>query len=189
MSHLTYADVLRPGGAVKARLYDLTLVVAGSLLIAASAQLAVWVGPVPITGQTFAVLLAGALLGSRRGTACILAYLAEGACGLGVFAGGAAGLAYMRGATLGYLVGFVPAAYVTGALAERGWDRRFRTTVAAMTIGTVVILGPGAVWLSILSGPRVGVMNGLLVFLPGDACKVLLAAAALPAGWKLLRRG
>src|SRR3954465_6955230 len=105
------------------------LVVGFSLLIALSAQVMIplpWT-PVPLTGQTFAVLLTGALLGPRLGALAMLAYLLEGAAGLPFFRGGASGVTHFTGATAGYLFAFPAAAYVTGYLAERGWDRRFWT--------------------------------------------------------------
>ncbi len=126
----TFAEVLRPQRAASWT-YDAMLVVLGSVLIAASAQLAVvlppYISPVPITGQTFAVLLLGALYGSKRGAATVLAYLAEGLAGLPVFAGGAGGLQHLLGPTGGYLLGFIAAAFVVGLLAERQWDRRPQT--------------------------------------------------------------
>ncbi|MDQ2691974.1 MAG: biotin transporter BioY, partial [Chloroflexota bacterium] len=111
-------------------LRDLILISFGAIFMAVLAQLKIALPftPVPLTGQTFAVLLVGATLGAKRGTASILLYIALGALGLPVFAGGASGLAYLSGATLGYLVGFVIAAYVIGRLAERGLDRDLRTS-------------------------------------------------------------
>src|SRR5712664_3652085 len=108
------------------------LVFAFSLFTALAAQVAIPIGPVPITGQTFAVLLTGALLGSRLGAAAIIAYLVEGASGLPFFAGGHFGLAHLVGPTAGYLISFPAAAYVTGAFSEHGWDRRFFSAAAAM---------------------------------------------------------
>ncbi|RPJ40883.1 MAG: biotin transporter BioY, partial [Candidatus Latescibacterota bacterium] len=110
------------------------LVAFASLLLALSARVAIPLpfSPVPISGQSFAVLLVGALLGSRRGSAAVLLYLAEGAVGLPVFAGGAGGAAYLVGPTGGYLAAFLPAAFVVGALCERGWDKRVPGAAAAM---------------------------------------------------------
>src|ERR1700730_15753530 len=116
------------------------LVVSFSLLNALAAQIAIPIGPVPITGQTFAVLLTGALLGSRLGAAALIVYLVEGASGLPFFAGGSGGIAHLLGPTGGYLVAFPAAAFITGAFAEHGWDKRFVTAAAAMNIGSVVIL-------------------------------------------------
>ena len=186
---MVYADLLRPTMRRSAFLYDAALVLGASLVIALSAQVAIQLpfSPVPITGQTMAVLLVGALLGSRRGALAVLAYIAEGLAGLPVFAGGAAGLTRLFGPTGGYLVGFVAAAFLVGWLAERGWDRRFGTTLAAMTLGNLVIYGVGAVWLAVFVG---GVSRawslGVVPFLPGDAIKIVLAAVLLPGGWKLL---
>ncbi|HJQ32296.1 MAG TPA: biotin transporter BioY [Pyrinomonadaceae bacterium] len=167
------------------------LVVGFSLLTAAAAQVVVplpWT-PVPLTGQTFAVLLTGALLGPRLGALAMLAYLAEGAAGLPFFRGGAGGPAHLLGPTAGYLVAFPAAAYVTGYLAERGWDRRFATAAAAMALGSLVILACGWAWLGILNGNAASAFRlGVAPFLVGDVVKIALAAAALPAGWKLLRR-
>src|SRR6185437_11253971 len=115
------------------------LVIVFSLFIAASAQFAIQIGPVPITGQSFAVLLTGALLGSRLGAAAVIAYLIEGAVGLPFFAGGGAGLARFFGPTGGYLIAFPAAAFVTGAFAEHGWDRRYTSAVVAMGIGSALI--------------------------------------------------
>src|SRR2546430_3139074 len=126
------------------------VVIGFSLLTAAAAQVVIPIGPIPITGQTFAVLLTGALLGSRLGAMAMIAYLIEGASGLPFFAGGHFGLPHLLGPTGGYLVAFPAAAYITGAFAEHGWDRRFFTAAAAMAIGSVVILLAGLAWFSLL---------------------------------------
>lgn len=191
MTTLTYADLWRPSLRRHALLYDLALVLAGSLLIALAAQVAIKLpfSPVPITGQTLAVLLVAALLGSRRGAAAVLTYIAQGALGLPVFAGGAAGLARLAGPTGGYLAGFVVAAFLVGLLAERGWDRRPATTVAAMALGNVAIYALGVLWLArFVGGLDQAVQLGVLPFIPGDVLKIALAAVLLPAGWRLLGR-
>lgn len=167
------------------------LVLGFSLLTALAAQVVVplpWT-PVPLTGQTFAVLLTGALLGPRLGALAMLAYLAEGASGLPFFRGGAGGVGHFAGATAGYLFAFPAAAYVTGLLAERGWDRRLATAAAAMALGSLVILAGGWAWLSLFfRTASEAFAAGVLPFLAGDLVKIGLAAAALPAGWALLRR-
>jgi biotin transport system substrate-specific component len=186
---VTVADLLRPGGRRYAQLYDAALVVGGSLLIGLCAQVAIWlpVSAVPITGQTFAVLMLGALLGARRGSLAAVAYLVEGAAGLPVFASARAGLPILLGPTGGYLVGFAAAAYVTGTLAERGWDRRAWSTILAMALGNVAIYACGLMWLSCLTGvSRALLVGGLYPFIPGDVLKIALAAVLLPSGWKLL---
>lgn len=169
---------------------QLGLVVAFSALNALAAQVSFPLPftPVPLTGQTFAVLLTGALLGSRLGALTLLAYLAEGLVGLPVFAGGKAGPAALLGPTGGYLVGFVASAYVVGWLAERGWDRRPGTTALAMAIGNVVIYAAGASWLAQFVGLPQAFQLGILPFLPGDLIKLLLATALLPTGWRLVGR-
>lgn len=166
------------------------LVIVFSLFIAACAQFAIHIGPVPITGQSFAVLLTGALLGSRLGAAAVIAYLVEGAIGLPFFAGGGAGIVRFFGPTGGYLVAFPAAAFIVGAFAEHGWDKRYPTAVAAMAIGSVVILLGGWAWFTILTNtpPVAAFQIAVLPFLLGDVVKIALAAAVLPTGWALLKR-
>ena len=167
-----------------------SIVVAFSLFNAIAAQVAIPIGPVPITMQTFAVTLTGALLGSRLGAAALIAYLIEGAAGLPFFAGGTGGLGVLLGPTGGYLVSFPAAAYITGAFAEHGWDRRFLAAIAAMAIGSVVILLGGWAWLTVgMKATPLGAFKvGVAPFLIGDVIKILLAAAVLPTGWALLKR-
>jgi biotin transport system substrate-specific component len=177
---LTPFDIVRQVG----------LVIGFSLLTALSAQIVIPLGPIPITGQTFAVLLTGALLGSRLGAMAMIAYLIEGASGLPFFAGGAAGVAHLMGPTAGYLIAFPAAAFITGVFAEQGWDRKYLTAVAAMAAGSVVIILCGCLWFSFLTrtSPLVAFQFTVLKFIPGDIIKIALAAAVLPTGWKLLDR-
>jgi biotin transporter BioY len=187
LANATVADLLRPCEKKRAGFYDIALIIGGSLLIALCAQVKILLpfSPVPVTGQTFAVLMIGALLGARRGSLAVLMYIAEGVAGLPVFATGG-GFAVLTGFTGGYLVGFIPAAYIVGLLAERGWDRRVETTVLAMVLGNVVIYAFGLAWLSCLPGVNNVLLNGLYPFIVGDLLKIALAAAVLPSGWKLL---
>jgi biotin transporter BioY len=164
------------------------LVVAFSLLTALAAQVVIPIGPVPITGQTFAVLLTGALLGSRLGAMAMIVYLIEGASGLPFFFGGSGGIQHLLGPTGGYLVAFPAAAYITGAFAEHGWDKRFLTAGAAMAIGSVLIILSGWAWLSQFMPAAVAFRAGVRPFIIGDIVKILLAAAVLPSGWMLLKR-
>ena len=166
------------------------LVVTASLLIAMGAQLKFLIPgtPVPITGQTLAVLYVGALLGAKRGAAAVALYLAEGAFGLPFFSGGGAGAAHLIGPTGGYLVGFLPAAYVTGALAQRGWDRRPITAFAMMFVGSLVLFAFGLAGLARFFPVEQLPAMGLLPFVPGDLVKCAASAALLPLGWKLLGR-
>ena len=169
---------------------DAFLALAFSLLTALSAQAAVPLpfSPVPLTGQTFGVLLTGALLGPRLGFLAMLLYLAEGGVGLPFFAGGAGGASRLLGPTGGYLLSYPLAAAFVGGLASRGWDRRPLTMLAAMLLGSLVIFALGAAQLSHFVGTKNAVGMGVLPFLPGDAVKALLAAGLLPLGWKWIGR-
>ena len=186
----TYADLARPASRTLGLAYDLLLIAAGSVLVALAAQVAVPLPftPVPWTLQPLAVLLVGALLGARRGAAALVAYLAEGASGLPVFAGGALGVAPLMGPTAGYLFGFVPAAFVTGFLAARGWDRRLFSTWAAMALGSATLFAFGVVWLSRFLGWEGAVAAGLTPFVVGDLLKQMLAALLLPTLWVVSRK-
>jgi biotin transport system substrate-specific component len=170
--------------------YDLLRALIGSLFIALCAQVTVPLPftPVPITGQTLGVLLTGAALGSRLGALAVLAYLAEGFAGLPVFAaGGPPGVARLLAPSAGYLVGFLPAAYLVGWLAERGWDRKVWSTVLAMVLGNLVIYACGLLGLARFVPANGLLAAGLLPFLAGDAIKIALAAAALPGAWVATR--
>jgi biotin transport system substrate-specific component len=194
--HDTLAATLWPStgklGEMSGLLRAVFLVVAGSLLLYASAKIQVPFYPVPITMQTFAVLVIGMAYGWRLGGATVLFYLAQGAAGLPIFAGTpekGIGLAYMAGPTGGYLLGFLLAAAAVGWLAERGWDRSVVKTLAAMVLGTAIIFLPGVLWLGTLVGWDKPVLDwGLYPFLPGAAFKIGLAAAVLPLAWKALSK-
>jgi biotin transport system substrate-specific component len=171
-------------------LRDLTLIVLGTLFTAVLAQVQIPLPftPVPLTGQTFAVLIIGAALGSKRGIASMVLYLALGAMGLPFFAGGAYGLKVVMGATGGYLVGFIISAYVIGLLAERGLERSIRTSIIPCLVGTVIIYVCGVTWLGIVLGSfSKATTLGLVPFLIGDVIKLVAAALALPAAWKLVK--
>ena len=171
-------------------LRDLILITVGALFVAILAQVKIPLPftPVPLTGQTFAVLLVAAALGSKRGAASMVFYVTLGAFGLPVFAGGAAGMAYLSGATLGYLIGFVLAAYIIGLLAERGLERNFRTSILPFLAGTVIIYACGVAWLTVLLGSfSKAVTAGFLPFVVGDIIKLVAAALALPAAWKIVK--
>ena len=182
---LTIMDALFPR-ATLAR--DILLVVGFGAMTALFAQVAFYIGLVPISGQTFAVLLAGALLGSKRGALSQLTYLSAGAMGAPVFAGWHGGIAHLIGPTGGYLIGFVGVAFVVGFLAERGWDRRFWTMALAMLIGNAVLYVFGLAWLAYYVPSGSVLTAGLYPFIPGDLIKIALASAAVPSGWALLNR-
>src|SRR6476660_6627996 len=191
MSSYVKADTLM--GAALAPLDSVRsvgLVIVFSLFIAAAAQFAIHIGPIPITGQSFAVLLTGALLGSRLGAAAVIAYLIEGALGLPFFAGGGAGIVRFFGPTGGYLVAFPAAAFIVGAFAEHGWDKRYETAVAAMAIGSAIIFLGGWAWFAILTNtePVAAFKLAVLPFLLGDVIKIALGAAVLPTGGAVLKK-
>lgn len=183
-THLTLLDTAAPRSSV---LRDAVLVLGGSLLIALSAQIAVRLpfSPVPITGQTCAVLLVGAFLGSRRGMLSILAYLAEGAMGLPVFAGGGSGPAWLVGPTGGYLLSFVAAAWAVGWLYEHLGDRSISGMVVVLLPGSAMIYLLGLPWLAHFVGADKALALGLIPFLPGDLIKIALAASVLSVRWRL----
>jgi len=192
---LTIADFLVPirvGERVNARVRDVVLVVAGALLIYLTARLSFPVpgSPVPITGQTFGVLLVGGALGFRRGVIAIGLYVLLGVVGLPFFAEGKGGLSVLWGATGGYLVGFAAAGAVVGRLAELGWDRRLGGALGAMLVGNVLIYVVGLPWLKVVTGMSVEdtVAKGLTPFLFGDTLKLVLAAVLFPTAWWIVGR-
>lgn len=166
------------------------LLVGGTAFLAASARIAVLVPftPVPITGQTLAVLLVGALYGSRLGGATLLAYLTEGLGGLPVFAGGTAGPAVLLGPTGGYLLGFVVAAVIVGWLLERHALPPLPATAVAFLIGDIVLMTVGTFWLARFVGYGHAWAAGVLPFIPGEAIKIAVATAVLSSGRALLGR-
>jgi biotin transport system substrate-specific component len=188
----THAPTLRaallPRGGV---LTDVLLVCAGAGLIAASAQVSFKLPftPVPITGQTFSVLLVGAALGTVRGGAGGLLYVLLGLV-FPVYAAGGEGWDVIVGASGGYLLSYPFAAALTGYLAERRWDRRFSSAIGAMLTGNVVIYLFGLPWLAVVLNTNLEktLELGLYPFVPGDTFKLYLAAAALPTAWRLARR-
>lgn len=166
------------------------LVLAGSVLIAISAQISVPMFPVPMTLQTMAIIVVGLTLGSRMGAAAVLAYLAEGAMGLPVFANGSFGVAPLMGPTAGYLWGFVAQAFLAGWLAERGMGRGLLLTFAAALVAALFIYIPGVAWLQAVTPlDLTGAFKaGAMPFLIGDVVKAALAALIVTGGWKALSR-
>lgn len=179
-----------PASVAEQRLRAVTLVVAGVAFLALLAQLRLQVGPVPVTGQTLGVLLLGAAYGLSLGLLTSGAYVALGAAGLPLFTGDVAGVAYLLGPTGGYLLGFVLAAALLGALAERGWDRSVWSTAAAMLLASAVIYACGLAWLHVALGGSWGhtLRLGLLPFLVGDLIKLAAATILLPTAWRLVGR-
>lgn len=182
------ADAFRP--AAPAALVDVALIAATALLIALCARVVIPLPhtPVPITGTTLAVLYSGAWLGSRRGAASVALYLLLGGLGLPFFAAGASGWTHFIGATGGYLIGFLPAAWLTGALARRGWDRTPLRALAMMLLGSAVIFAFGLAVLSFYVPAGTLLEKGLTPFLIGDLAKSCLSAGLLPLGRRLVGR-
>jgi len=215
---VTLADFLLPirlGERVGPRARHVALIVAGALLIALTAQLTIVqqgqtipivadfritlaTSPVPITGQTFGVLLVGGALGLRRGVSSVGLYILMGLL-LPVYAGGGSGIdtfvsrqdgSFVLGATGGYLIGFIAAAAITGRLAEMGWDRNTLGAIAAMLIGNVAIYLVGVPWLAVALGVDLptAIALGLTPFIVIDAIKLLAAAGTFRASWWVVGR-
>lgn len=191
---ITLADFLVPirvGESLSSRMRHLVLVAAGALFIFLAAQLRIDLpSGVPITGQTFAVLLVGGALGFRRGLASVGLYVLLGVLGLPFFAGGQAGLAIMAGVRGGYLVGFVVAGAVVGRLAELGWDRHIGGAIGAMAIGNALIYVVALPWAAVVTGgaPDALIQTYLLPYVVGDALKLVVAAALFPVAWWIVGR-
>jgi len=183
---ITIIDALAPAVAFKYRvLWDITLVVAFVVITAGFARVSIPLPftPVPITGQTFSVLLTGAVLGSRRGSISMILYVVAGAW-LPVYSGGTSGVFWSL-ASGGYLLGFIPAAFIVGYLSEQGWDRGFKI-IFAMIIGNAFIYIPGLMQLSLFVPDGKTLSMGLYPFITGDIIKLLLVSLILPSSWGIL---
>jgi len=197
MSHpnTTFADALWPAASQSTLVRNTVLALAGSALITICAKIQVPMWPVPMTMQVFAVLLVGLAFGARLGFATVVLYLMQGAAGLPVFAAGG-GLPYLTGPTGGFLIGFALAAFAAGWLADRGWGRPALRIFLAALVGIGLIYAVGVPWLANFYATAKdqpldlalvnAFTNGAMPFLAGDAIKAVLAAAVLPAAWKLL---
>jgi len=185
---LTLIDILIPRIEDKtlALIKDIALVLSFATLTGICAKLKIEIGIVPITMQTLAVLLSGALLGSKRGALSQLTYLSIGLAGLPWFARGG-GMAYIMSPTFGYIIGFVLAAYLVGYLAEKGLDRSLKTAILALLIGNIILYIPGLLWLAKFVGFGKVLAVGFYPFIPGDLLKILLAGTILPISWKFIR--
>ena len=181
---LVLADLV-PGTLVR----DVLLVVGGAALTGLLAQIALPVAgsPVPVTGQTFGALTVGAALGWRRGAAALALYLVAGMVGMPWYAGGGSGFGFP---SFGYIIGFVLAAGIVGALASRGGDRSPLATIGTMLLGNAVVYAIGVPYLAATLGIDLGAAFdiGMKNYLVGDGVKILLAAGALPVAWRLMDR-
>ncbi|WP_027467252.1 biotin transporter BioY [Curtobacterium sp. UNCCL17] len=180
-AHRPLADALLPRTAV----VSTALVLGGALLTAGAAQVSVPIWPVPITGQTLAVLLVGSALGARRGALSMLVYALLGVVGLPVFADGSAGVGVLVGPSGGYIVGFVAAAALVGWVAERFGDRPLRNALLSFALGTVVTFVAGMAWLAVALGLDLQqtLQYGLYPFVLGGVVKTLIGAGVISLGW------
>jgi biotin transport system substrate-specific component len=190
---LTIADFLVPitvAERLNARVRDSVLIAAGALFIYLTSLVVVPHEPVPWTGQTFGVLLAGGALGLRRGFLAVALYVLLGYVGLPFFAEGKSGASVILGATGGYLIGFIVAGAVVGRLAELGWDRRFGGAIGMMLIGSAIIYAIGLPWLGAVADltPSETIAAGLTPFVLWDAVKLAVAAGIFPVAWWLIGR-
>jgi len=192
LTNKVLVEAVAPREGLQLLVKQAALVVLGIAVLAIAAKIKVPMWPVPITMGTFAVLTIGAAYGARLGLVTILGYMIIGALGFDVFAGSSAeayGLTYMMGGTGGYLLGYVMATVALGWFAQAGWDRSAGKMALAMLAGNVLIYVPGLIWLGMLySWDKPILQWGLTPFLIGDALKLALAAALLPALWKLVGR-
>jgi biotin transport system substrate-specific component len=206
MSNSTLANHIWPQAGSSNLVRNVVLAIAGSLLVAAAAQVTVPMWPVPMTLQTLAVLGVGAAYGARLGAATLLLYAIEGAIGLPFFAGGKSGVAdakldyFLPASSMGYVVGFILAAFIVGKLFESGWANTFLKSVLATIVGAVVLYVPGLIWLAIWAAKTQGmdasaaaqaaISWGLTPFLFGDAVKAIIAGLVVPAaGLAFSRKG
>jgi len=186
------ADLIpRPANLRSAALVDVGLIVAGVVIVSLLAKVSFYIGPVPITGQTAGVILVGATLGARRGAAALIAYMLVGLAGLPVFAGAVAGPAYVLAPSFGYILGFIPAAFVAGWFAERAWDRKpwlaFIGFVAASIVPFIIGVPYVAMILGVVQGGQVDFASimgaSVLPFIVPGLIKAAFVALVLPAAW------
>ena len=168
---------------------NVVLVVGAAAFVAVCAQVAIPLPftPVPLTLQTFAVVLSAGVLGSWRGAAAMLLYAIVGSLGAPIFFQGSSGFG---GVTFGYVIGFIVGAFVVGRIAEHGATRTFWRSVGLMVVGNVIVYAFGTTWLAISLqwDPATAIAKGVLPFLVGDAIKILVAAGLLPLAWRAVRR-
>jgi biotin transporter BioY len=188
--NLTLIDVVFPKIESKnlALLKDILLVLSFAILTGICAKLKIEIGVVPITMQTFAVLIFGALLGSKRGALSQITYLLMGLAGIPWFSRGG-GMGYVFSPTFGYIVGFVLAAFFVGFLCEKGFDRKIETAILAMLVGNILIYLPGLLWLVKFVGFKRVLLVGFYPFILGDLIKLFLASLLLPFVWRVAKKG
>ncbi|MCK4529996.1 MAG: biotin transporter BioY [Candidatus Marinimicrobia bacterium] len=159
---------------------EITYILSAVLMMAALSRITIPLLPVPVTGQTLGVLLTGIMLGRKRAVTAMITYIAMGVIGFPVFANGAFGMATLIGPTGGYLLGFIPAAYIMGFLGEKGWYKHVATALLSLIIGHTIVFAFGLLWLANFAGWSNVLAIGLIPFLPGAAIKTLIAYALIP---------
>jgi biotin transport system substrate-specific component len=169
---------------------DALAVFLGSLFLILGAQVSIPLPftPVPITGQTFSVLVIGSMLGVSRAPLAVLLYIAYGALGLPVFADHSGGVHVVMGATGGYIIGFIFSAMLIGYLSEKGWDRTYGKSILAMTLGHLLIFAFGLAWLVPFVGADQVLAKGFYPFILGTIVKTLLAGSTSAVGWIFLKK-
>lgn len=191
LRHPTFLDLILPARGASRLAFDVIAILAASLFVAAAAQVSVptpW--GIPFTCSDIAAVLVGIALGPWRGAAALTVYMIEGVSGLPVFSGGYAGLPPL---TFGYILGFIPAAFIAGWLAQRGWDRSRVRLAIAMATAQIVIYIAGIAWAGLLAPADLRpqgslLMWGVVPFLPAAAVKIAIAVALVPAAWKAIGR-
>lgn len=191
------ADVItRPSSRTRALVIDAGLVLAGVAVVALLAKVSFFIGPIPITGQTLGVILVGAALGSARGAAAMATYMFVGLLGLPVFAGPVAGPAYVLAPSFGFILGFIPAAFVAGWFAERAWDRKPLLAFAGFVIASIIPFVIGVPYMAFILSTVMGqdispagvLAAGLWPFVVPGLIKAGFAAVLIPGAWALVRR-
>ena len=164
----------------QALLKEITSILSAVLVLAALSRVSIPLQPVPVTGQTLGVLILGIMLGRKRALVAIITYLTMGLLGFPVFASGTFGLASLIGPTGGYLLGFVPAAFVMGWLGDKGWYNKVHTAIAALVLGHAIVFAFGLLWLANFTGWNAVLTAGFIPFVPGAVVKTIVAFALIP---------
>lgn len=190
------ADLIgRPSTKARAVGIDIALVSAGVSLVALLAKVSFFIGPIPITGQTLGVLAVGAALGSKRGAAALTTYMLAGLAGLPVFAGVVAGPAYVLAPSFGFVLGFIPAAFLAGWFAERAWDRKPLLAFVGFITASVIPFAIGVPYMALILATALeqpvtvsGVLAaGVVPFIVPGLIKAAAAAVIVPGAWFLAR--
>lgn len=186
---MTYSDIMKPKNFIYALIYDFFLVIFSFFLIVFSSRVVIPLPftPVPITMQTFAVLLSGIILGSKNGVISVLIFIFSGIAGLPVFAAGNSGIFYLSGPTGGYIIGFIIASFLTGFFAERDWDRKIHRSFFLMFAANISIYIPGLIWLGRFTGYRYVLHLGFFPFIIGDIIKIIFATIILHSRWGIVK--